>query len=312
MDLTLLWNNTAPAPQYRERTGNAVLADEASVANDLAWQQAMERAQQADLSDWFGVPQAPGARLPEASVEGGGGNQGAADAAMVVPAATQSAPAQITSFAPAWSIGQLIRPQPNEESSLSAPPPFFSIRATAAAQDEMTAGGTDAAAEAPLPVSFSLMSTQSLAGLRGPVTEWPAGQSAFMSAQSGADTMVNKAESSQGADSSGLVDALASHHGGSGARREVLRLYAEWSEQGVSIWLGADRNQPLPLAQLPQQLQQWLYARGERLASLTVNGQSVWREQISLSVSSDYLTHGRTASSNQITSLIYLPQQEPQ
>jgi len=62
--------------------------------------------------------------------------------------------------------------------------------------------------------------------------------------------------------------------------RPAVRLYAEWSEQGVRVWLGADADQALPLAQIGAQLQQWLGGQGERLVELVCNGRTVWRDTL--------------------------------
>lgn len=61
---------------------------------------------------------------------------------------------------------------------------------------------------------------------------------------------------------------------------EPLRLYAEWSDQGVRLWLGANANYSLPLDQLAQQVQQWLANHGERLLSLVCNGRAYWQDPI--------------------------------
>jgi hypothetical protein len=65
--------------------------------------------------------------------------------------------------------------------------------------------------------------------------------------------------------------------GGQSDVRAPLRLYAEWSAQGVRIWLGADADQVPLLNQLTQQVQQWLSSQGERLLALVCNGRTVWR-----------------------------------
>jgi hypothetical protein len=62
------------------------------------------------------------------------------------------------------------------------------------------------------------------------------------------------------------------------AERAPVRLYAEWSEQGVKVWLGTDAAQLPNLPVLAQQVQQWLTGQGERLLSLVCNGQEVKTE----------------------------------
>jgi hypothetical protein len=57
--------------------------------------------------------------------------------------------------------------------------------------------------------------------------------------------------------------------------QEPIRLHAEWSDQGVSVWLGSDANQTIPLVSLMSHVQQWLTAHGERLRALVWNGRAV-------------------------------------
>jgi hypothetical protein len=57
--------------------------------------------------------------------------------------------------------------------------------------------------------------------------------------------------------------------------REPIRLHAEWSDQGVSVWLGSDANETMPLVSLMSHVQQWLSAHGERLRALVWNGRAV-------------------------------------
>jgi hypothetical protein len=56
------------------------------------------------------------------------------------------------------------------------------------------------------------------------------------------------------------------------APRDPVRLYAEWSDQGVRVWLGTDAGQSWSASDLAQQIQHWLNAQGERLRALVWNG----------------------------------------
>lgn len=67
-----------------------------------------------------------------------------------------------------------------------------------------------------------------------------------------------------------------------------VRLYAEWSEDGVRIWVGANAGQPLHLEQLALQMRLWLARQGERLAALFCNGQAVWEEAEASSIHSEW------------------------
>jgi len=59
---------------------------------------------------------------------------------------------------------------------------------------------------------------------------------------------------------------------------EPVRLYVEWCNQGVRLWLGVDGGHELPFGQIAQQMQHWLSSYGERLITLICNGKVVWRE----------------------------------
>lgn len=60
------------------------------------------------------------------------------------------------------------------------------------------------------------------------------------------------------------------------AERDPLRLHAQWSEQGVRIWLGADALTPAALAVVAERVRHWIGSRGERLLSLVCNGRTVF------------------------------------
>jgi hypothetical protein len=73
-----------------------------------------------------------------------------------------------------------------------------------------------------------------------------------------------------GTSGTGYVD-----RGSEADAREPVRLYAEWSDQGVSVWLGADANQESQVSSLVNQVQQWLAGQGERLRAVVCNGRVV-------------------------------------
>lgn len=60
-----------------------------------------------------------------------------------------------------------------------------------------------------------------------------------------------------------------------GAKRETLRLHAEWTDAGVRIWLGADLGAMPDLSTLTAQLQRWLSGQGMSLLGLVCNGREV-------------------------------------
>jgi hypothetical protein len=53
---------------------------------------------------------------------------------------------------------------------------------------------------------------------------------------------------------------------------EPIRVHADWSEQGVRLWLGMDAAALDSLDQITLQLQAWLAAQGLRLRSMACNG----------------------------------------
>jgi len=64
----------------------------------------------------------------------------------------------------------------------------------------------------------------------------------------------------------------------------------------VKVWVGANADQSLPLAQLAQTVQQWLAGHGERLLALVCNGREVWRD-----------TMNETASPSSADSATFFP-----
>ncbi|WP_141513653.1 hypothetical protein [Ramlibacter sp. WS9] len=57
--------------------------------------------------------------------------------------------------------------------------------------------------------------------------------------------------------------------------QEPIRLHAEWSEEGVRLWLAMDSALPETLQGIAAQLQRWLSAQGVRLLSISCNGQRI-------------------------------------
>ena len=57
--------------------------------------------------------------------------------------------------------------------------------------------------------------------------------------------------------------------------RQGVRLHAEWTSEGVRLWLGMDVSAAIPAAMLLLQLQRSVAALGTRLLSLTCNGRPV-------------------------------------
>jgi hypothetical protein len=71
------------------------------------------------------------------------------------------------------------------------------------------------------------------------------------------------------------------------AAAEPIRVHAEWSEDGVRLWLGMEAGALNSLDPITRQLQAWLAAQGLRLRSLACNGQIISTELLSPDGSED-------------------------
>lgn len=58
--------------------------------------------------------------------------------------------------------------------------------------------------------------------------------------------------------------------------REGLRLHAEWSDEGVRLWVGTDHQAPGAAAALVDSLRRGLSLRRVRLLSIVCNGRLLW------------------------------------
>jgi len=61
--------------------------------------------------------------------------------------------------------------------------------------------------------------------------------------------------------------------------KEPVRLHADWSAEGVRLWLGMDADVAGTLPSITLQLQRWLSAQGVRLLSISCNGRAVLEER---------------------------------
>jgi hypothetical protein len=65
----------------------------------------------------------------------------------------------------------------------------------------------------------------------------------------------------------------------------AIRLHVEHAVDSVAVWIGANPDDPMIAHQLPLllgELRRTLHEQGLRLASLTLNGRTVWRQKITL------------------------------
>jgi hypothetical protein len=94
-----------------------------------------------------------------------------------------------------------------------------------------------------------------------------------------ANTIANGA--SPGSDRA-KADPAATVQRGAAARvvaaNEPIRLHADWSAEGVRLWLGMDAPAADALQAITLQLQRWLSAQGVRLLSISCNGRVVVEE----------------------------------
>ncbi|MFZ6876357.1 hypothetical protein ACO0LF_30235 [Undibacterium sp. Di27W] len=88
--------------------------------------------------------------------------------------------------------------------------------------------------------------------------------------------VIEKAEASEGvAETKVVPDPESSQYD-----HEAIRFHAEWSEEGLRLWLGIDSNTKIDIAQLSQQLRNWVAQQNVQLLSLVWNGQQISKSQV--------------------------------
>lgn len=65
-----------------------------------------------------------------------------------------------------------------------------------------------------------------------------------------------------------------------GDQEAPIRFYAEWTEQGLHLWLGISGSQTPLIDPILQNVQRWLLSRGERLHKVVCNGKEVRHDSI--------------------------------
>ncbi|MGC3998553.1 MAG: hypothetical protein QM767_14250 [Anaeromyxobacter sp.] len=99
-----------------------------------------------------------------------------------------------------------------------------------------------------------------------------------------------------------------------GEKAEPIRWHAEWTEEGVRVWVGADRDAGAPLEQLTAQLltalQRWAQAQGTRLLSLVCNGREVHADLRAREQPRPARQGERRAAPPEIPSIRFIPFQE--
>ena len=69
------------------------------------------------------------------------------------------------------------------------------------------------------------------------------------------------------------VDRLVAGKASDTSAASPVRLHADWSEDGVRLWLGMDASASSNLAGITAHLQRWMAAQGMRVLSISCNGQ---------------------------------------
>lgn len=237
-------------PPVPERTSPSVPGGLPSLPDSggLAWQRALEQASALDYGEWFKptLPAAPCAHveaMPRAA---------AAPLCTTGPAAFEG-PA---SAAPAVTVAPLAPDAPAGQDVAPAEPP---VQRRLALVADVAAAWVQAApeGEASVPVE--------VAGMSRPVAARPTAI-AWMPEPPDVEPTEALAETRTSPVVSATEDAP-----------EPLRVHAQWSAQGVSVWLGCDAAAVPALDEIIVQLQRTLAARGERLLGIVCNGREVWR-----------------------------------
>ena len=259
-------------------------------ARRLAWQRALEHAQDGGFAGWFGAAQAPveAPRAPELSMARGASLQG-------LSASTHASAPTFGARAQAASPGAMpqVSPRAGDDRGTAAERGSRTredVAADAVANDVAAPSGALLASELAqawaVPVSLVSTAAEVLAAaatadeVRQLPVQMPGAPVTWLAMESPAPGAATPGEEVPAQDqdqdraSGERVARLPPRSGES----EAVRLYAEWSGQGVRIWLGSDAGGQIPVAGLALQLQRLLAAQGERLLGLVCNGQSVWEE----------------------------------
>ena len=294
-----------------------VLAERATAAPDPrppaagdAWRAAFEQAGGEQFGGWFQAPteQPDAGRSPgAAALPGGRVATGNASTASWRPALATSGGHAV----------EAAGARPAAKAS-AAPAPAAHAAAPASAADHVAAHAVvQATASAPLattPSDPAASTTVGMPGVLAPATSAPATLQLAAALQSwlGVDVMPVADEAAiaspeAAAPSSGAAtpraadepeddaatvadtDAPNPPERGAGAKTEQspLRLHAEWTDDGVRVWLGADAQGLPDVAALATQLQRWLAGQGLSLLGLVCNGRDLLRGESAPSHLSD-------------------------
>lgn len=252
----------APATEAGGDTGAGLGGPQRTAARrDLDWREAMEQAQ---LANWFG-DERDGARdaseaAPARSLETRGASNASSGLAQAHPRQVAQAFAEVPAVDRAGpsSCGIAAFGQAAQRYAMTF--------------DGAAATGTDLVdREAQQPVEPSMSPARNDEPAFSPPAALPA---PFMSAVVAALTdTLHLRDSHEPADA--RISAASEGPGAADTRAADVRVHAQWTQDGVLVWIGIDRDAAVPLAALNAGLAGWLAQHGLRLAGLVCNGRAV-------------------------------------
>lgn len=253
----------APASEEGGNSGAGLGGPQRTAARrDLDWREAMEQAQ---LANWFGDERGSARQSSEAAPASSLETRGASNASMGL---AQAHPRQV---AQAFAEAQVHDPTGPASCSIAA---FGqAARRYAMTFDGAAAAGTDLIdREAQQPADPSMPPPRNEALALSPSAANPA---SFMSAVVAAlaDTLhlPDRHEPAEPA----RIPAASGIPVVADTRAADVRVHAQWTQDGVLVWIGIDRDAAVPLAALHAGLAGWLAEHGLRLAGLVCNGRVV-------------------------------------
>jgi hypothetical protein len=223
--------------------------------DDLAWQRALEQASGLDYGTWFKPVTVPAPELrPAAAVD-------EAPVQRVQGAAAAAIARDLNSAEPLATL----RPSPAHarQDGLDIPE---AQRAALAADVAMVLAGFAASAPGVTAADTVASTSNNAPAVATPLL--PGAAAPGLAVQHPAASA--PAEAAAPAQPSTPLARAA-------GEQEPLRVHAQWSVDGVSVWLGFDADALPVLDDFIAQLQRTLAARGERLARVVCNGREAWQ-----------------------------------
>jgi hypothetical protein len=294
MNSLLLLSHSALLPSARQMS---VTVNEGpgsgtrSPGGDLAWQRALQQARHVDFSDWFG----PASASPDVIAE------------VARPAVVAAHPVELSVASAAGHVAN--RSSSNVETGRSRGPSsqlhveqtdrhthaMPDLRTTARTDTEAGSGtAPDSASQRSIDKLATFLSQrlrtsvvavarfQSTTTFTGNVSEIASSPSFDIEPGSSLlEAIVHIDESDVDRTSTESEPSLA-HSDVPAPQHEIrqpLRVYAEWSDEGIRVWVGADGDAFSLLPTLGKRLQQWLASEGETLLGVVCNGRTLWEDE---------------------------------